>query len=158
MKYFISRTDSRNPKHNVIVLRRPKLVHISALLRSNSGAVPLAEKTYRLFLRNGQVREGRTDVDGFVNESGLTPGDYEMEIEGAAGRFIVPTTPVHVCRRPIRLPGHILFEPDEESAEEELPSDFDSDEEFFNPVDEREPDGQEWEDVDEFIVGEEEDV
>ena len=86
------------------------LVHISVLLRSNSGAVPLANRKYKIFLEEGQVLEGTTDREGLVSHEDVPPGDYPLEIEGRGVPTRVPTVPNNVTRRTLRVKGYYLFE------------------------------------------------
>ena len=118
MSFHVSRTDRRNETHNSLVLKRPKLAHISLLLKSNSGAVPLSNRPYRLFVK-GKGIQGTTDNDGLLEHSNIPPGDYELEIEGLDQHIVVPTVPIHIVRRPQRVPGFFLFEEKSENESEE---------------------------------------
>jgi hypothetical protein len=117
MSYTVSRTRVENPTKNTVVLRRSRPAHISALLRSNSGAVPLANRPYRITLPGGELREGVTGADGLVEEPCLPPGDHLMWVQGLSCMFPVPTTPVHIRRRPLRVPGYLLIESEQEASE-----------------------------------------
>jgi hypothetical protein len=86
------------------------LSHISVLLHSNSGAVPLSDCAYRIYINESRILEGKTDKDGFVYHPNVPPGDYRMEIEGLEGDILVPTQPTHIARRITRVPGYFLFE------------------------------------------------
>jgi hypothetical protein len=145
MDFHVARVSEGSSDKNTLVLVRERLAHISTILRSNSGAVPLGNLSYRVFLPGGEVREGTSDEDGFLEEADLPPGDYPMEIEGLTDRFVVPTTPVHIRRRPIRVPGYFLM-PSEESTSEDGPSDHDTSCEDEAVV----QDEAEWESLEEF--------
>jgi len=81
------------------------LSHISLLLRSNSGSVPVANRKYRIRINEKRILQGTTDEDGFVNHPLIPPGDYPMDVEGVTDEVIVPTLPVHLARRLTRVPG-----------------------------------------------------
>lgn len=146
MSFYISRTDKRNETHNSLVLRRTKLAHISVLLRSNSGAIPLSNRSYKLFIRGKEI-EGTTDEDGLIEHSKIPPGDYEIEIEGLEGRMLMPTLPNHISRCPLRVTGFFLFE--ENNAEDE-DDELTEEEMTLLPIeigDEDDDDSDDWEEI-----------
>jgi hypothetical protein len=116
----VARVDQDQSIHNTLVIRRPKLAHIHSLLRSNSGAMPIANSKYVLMVPGYADREGQTDKDGLVHEQKLEPGDYEIEIQGMQGQFLLSTTPLHIQRRLTRLPDWALFQA---SDSEPMPTD-----------------------------------
>jgi hypothetical protein len=83
-----------------------RLAHISVLLRSNSGCVPLANRPYKVFVQD-QVLEGATDADGLVSHEDIPPDDYKLEIDGHS--TFVPTTPKSVTRCVHQVEGYYLF-------------------------------------------------
>lgn len=126
---------------NTLILRT-KLSHISLLLRSNSGAVPLANKSYRIHLPNNCVVEGRTDENGLIEHQNVPPGDYQLDIEGSFST-VIPSTPPHITRSIIRIPDYMLFQ--EESYEDE--NQLSTDEESGQEIVIRDLDQEGWEDV-----------
>jgi len=141
----VSRVSDGSSNRNTLVLIRPRLAHISAILRSNSGAVPLGNLTYRVILPEGEVREGASDEEGFFEEAEVPPGDYPMEIEGLSARFLVPTTPVHIRRRPLRVPGYFLMPCEEGAFEDDTLAEGEPPEDEAAMQDEAE-----WEDLETF--------
>jgi hypothetical protein len=114
--------------------------HISVILLSNSGLVPLADLSYRLHLGSDRVIEGTTDGDGFLSHADVPVGDYRMELEGYRSEFTVPSMPTDVERYPLRVPGYMLFTDD--TPEESLPEYEESEELDLNDIDEAE-----WDDL-----------
>jgi hypothetical protein len=84
--------------------------HISVLLRSNSGAVPLTEIPYRIILEDGLPLEGKTGTEGLIQHEDVPPGDYELELKGEKVEVLVPTLPKHMDRRTLRVPNFFLFD------------------------------------------------
>lgn len=155
--YRVSRTDRRRMSHNVLALRRPKLAHISVLLRSNSGAVPLANVSYTIYTKAGRELRGKTDEDGLVYHSNVPPGDYQMEIEGFEHRVEVPTLPTHIDRRPLRVPDFLLFPEEDQYADEDLLVE-EEDEVDVQPMGTLDENDDEWEDVEDYEPEEPEDA
>jgi hypothetical protein len=139
----VSRTRSGATDKNTLVL--PKLSHISVLLRSNSGSVPIANSQYRIELADGSVLEGTTDEHGLIAHRNVPPGDYPLEI-GGSFRTTVPTLPVHISQRTLRVPDYLLFEEDSYDDTEGLSSDEEieeAEEVELQPLE----DDEAWEDV-----------
>jgi len=95
------------------------LSHISVLLRSNSGAVPLSNLAYRIHISESKILEGKTDKEGLVHHSNIPPGDYRMKIEGFEDEILVSTLPTHIVRRITRVPDYFLFEKGSEKEDVE---------------------------------------
>jgi len=91
-------------------------VHISVLLRSNSGAVPLADLAYKIFA--DRVLEGKTDKDGLIQHDSVPPGDYELELDGKKVTTLVPTLPRRFSRRTLRIDDFFLLD---DSDPDDLP-------------------------------------
>ncbi len=127
--------------YNTLILRT-KLSHISLLLKSNSGAVPIANKSYRIHLPNNCVVEGRTDGDGLIECQNVPPGDYRLDIEGSFST-VIPSTPTHIIRCLIRIPDYLLFQ--EESYEDV--TQLSTDEESGKEIVIRDIDQKGWENV-----------
>ena len=104
---FYHRLSSKSPCEQLLQLTG---AHISVMLRSNSGAVPIASAKCRVFLDDGRVLEGQTDADGFIQHEDVPPGDYELEVNGKKVGPLVPTIPKHLDRRILRLPEFFLFD------------------------------------------------
>jgi hypothetical protein len=102
---FYDRLAFRSPCE---ALDRASLSHISLLLRSNSGSVPVSGKKYRIRISDKRILEGTTDDEGLVSHTLVPPGDYPLELEGLEGELIVPTLPTHLTRRATRVPGFFL--------------------------------------------------
>lgn len=133
MTFFVARAHGDSSARNTLVLLRPQLAHISVLLRSNSGAVALADRAYRVVVAPDRIVEGRTDAAGLVEIPDLPPGDYVLDVDGLSRPIKIPTTPARIVRRPTRVPDFLLFDrepdppddprdptPDDESEETEL--------------------------------------
>ncbi len=118
MTFHVARAHAESSTRNTLVLVRPKLAHISVLLRSNSGAVPLADRGYRVVVGPERIVEGRTDSAGLVEIPDLAPGDYVLDLDGLARPISVPTTPAHITRRPMRVPDLLLFEREDDPADD----------------------------------------
>lgn len=84
--------------------------HISLLLRSNSGAVPLQNLSYRIRISESRILEGKTDEDGLVSHPDIPFGDYPLEIEGLEGSVLIPAISQQHLRRLTRIPGYYLYE------------------------------------------------
>ena len=104
---FYDRLVDKSPCESV---RNLSLSHISVLLRSNSGAMPLAQRVYRIRLGNGRVLEGKTDENGLIAHANISPGDYPIELDGVTVDTLVPTLPGHLENCVLRVPDVFLFE------------------------------------------------
>lgn len=95
----------------VLVGSLPKtlLSHLSLLLRSNSGSYPIKNHPYRIQTGEGELR-GTTDEDGFLCHKNVPPGDYALTIDGIEGVTLVPTLPLDIERREIRIDGYYLYD------------------------------------------------
>jgi hypothetical protein len=82
--------------------------HISLLLRSNSGCVPLANLKYKITITPERVLNGTTDADGLVEHEDIPPGDYLMEIGNH--KTFVPATPVFRSRREHQVEDFFLLD------------------------------------------------
>jgi hypothetical protein len=104
---FYDRLSNNSPCE---LLDRESLSHISVLLRSNSGAVALANLPYRIQIGEARVLKGTTDKDGLVEHDHIPPGDYPIELEGKPMDTLVPTLPLHLSRCELRVPDFFLFQ------------------------------------------------
>ncbi len=102
---FYDRLAFRSPCEQ---LDRAGLSHISLLLHSNSGSVPVAGTKYNIRINDKRLLQGTTDDEGLVSHPLIPPGDYPLELEGLDGALIVPTLPLHLVRRVTRVPGFFL--------------------------------------------------
>lgn len=84
----------------------PKNCHISVVLFSNSGCVPLANRPFELSVRGGSVVRGTTDEDGFLSHGPVAAGDHLLVIDGT--ETIVGATRPEIERRPHMVQGHVL--------------------------------------------------
>jgi outer membrane protein OmpA-like peptidoglycan-associated protein len=100
---FYDRLASRSPCEAIL-----QGVHISVLLRSNSGAMPLAKLRYKIFA--DRVLEGTTDKDGLIQHDSVPPGDYALELDGRRVVTLVPTMPRHFSKRTLRIDDFFLIE------------------------------------------------
>jgi outer membrane protein OmpA-like peptidoglycan-associated protein len=82
--------------------------HISVLLRSNSGAVPLARRKYSIRVSDRHTLRGTTDQDGLCFHPNVPPGDYPLFIDDIDTGAIIPTLPKHLTRRLTRVPMFYL--------------------------------------------------
>jgi len=113
MDFIVSRTNDRQRTKNRLALCRPRPTHISVLLRSNSGAVPIANRSYRILVGD-RVLEGTTDENGLIAHPGVPPGDYPMFVDGCEEQILVSTLPTCVTRSPVRGPGLFLYAEEED--------------------------------------------
>jgi hypothetical protein len=104
---FYDRLSNRSPCETI---GAATLCHISVLLRSNSGAVALAERRYRINV-DGAFLKGTTDTDGFLEHRNVPPGEYPLELDGRETQTFLATSPLSVSRIPVRVVGAFLFEP-----------------------------------------------
>lgn len=104
---FYDRLNNNSPCES---LDRTLFSHISVLLRSNSGAVPLAKVNYKIKVNEGRTLTGVTDKNGLIKHSHIPPGDYPIELEGKPMDTLVPTLPVHIAPCELRVPDFFLFD------------------------------------------------
>ncbi len=106
---------------------------ISIVLRSNSGAVPLAKLPYRLVTEDGPDLAGTTDKNGLIAHPHVAPGDYVLVLNGTTTDIAIPTVPQDIKRVPLRVPDAVLFttndpppvgDEDEPKPDVEDPGDF----------------------------------
>jgi hypothetical protein len=86
---------------------RPRDRHVSVILLSNSGNLPLANRSLTLTIEEGPTLEGSTDADGVFEQTGLPAGDHLLAIDGQ--ETFVPATPLSVTKRPHVVGGHVLI-------------------------------------------------
>ena len=84
----------------------PRVGHISAVLYSNSGMVPLKERPYKLALEGGPDLSGTTTAQGEITHTAVPIGDYLLEIDGS--RCFVPTVVEPDEKLPIRVRKYYL--------------------------------------------------
>lgn len=82
--------------------------HLSLLLRSNSGCVPIAKKKYKVTIAPDRILEGTTDDKGLVQHPDIPPGDYKLEVDGHT--TFVPATPTFREPREHQVHDYFLFE------------------------------------------------
>jgi hypothetical protein len=124
---FFQRISSSSPCHQVLDVAGS---HISVLLRSNSGAVPLVNLSYRIRIDDDKVLEGKTDEDGLIQHPDVPPGDYPLELGGKKVDTLVHTLPEHIERCPLRIPDYLLFD----DPNGELPDGSEPDEVTFSGI------------------------
>lgn len=106
---FYQRLSTLSPCEGAIPMPSTEC-HISVLLRSNSGAMALADRPYRIRLDDGRILGGRTDQDGLIIHTNVPPGDYPLELDCEETGTLVPTSPTNVERIPLRVINKMLFE------------------------------------------------
>ncbi len=106
---FYQRLTNQSPCEKVLRLDGS---HISVLLRSNSGAVPLAQLEYSIAIDDGQTLTGKTDDDGLIQHDDVPPGDYPLTLDGKQVDLLVPTLPKYLEKRLTRVPNFYLFDDD----------------------------------------------
>ena len=82
--------------------------HISAILLSNSGSVPLAD-TKVVLLTSSDRKEGTTDADGFIEFKETPVGDYKLLLPDLNASVVVPAVPTDVEKTPVCVAGFELF-------------------------------------------------
>jgi len=92
------------------------LSNISAVLYSNSGLVPLANRKYTLQLDKGKILKGTTDAEGFLQHLLVPPGDYTLLIDDI--KSVVPTVQDPNERLPVRVRGYLFEGNIEENVED----------------------------------------
>jgi len=116
--------------------------HLSLILLSNSGQVPLAEVAYRIRLSPGSVIDGTTDADGKLQHDNIPLGQYQMLVDGAPDPIYVEATPNDISDCPVRVSGYMLFAEDDDTDVDDLPTEEDPEEFILNDIDD-----EGWEDV-----------
>ncbi|MDH4267529.1 MAG: hypothetical protein OEW45_18030 [Deltaproteobacteria bacterium] len=124
--------------HNVLKQVPTPLSNISAVLYSNSGLVPLANRKYTLQLGKERTLAGKTDEKGFLQHLDVPPGDYTLMIDGV--NSVVPTVANPDERLPLRVGGYNLLPADVVLKEEGSEDEEDEEEETAEA---------EWEDLEE---------
>jgi hypothetical protein len=124
---------ARNSTNTVRV--HPRVGHISAVLYSNSGMVPLKERAYKLAREGGPELSGKTTAEGEISHAAVPIGDYLLEIDGS--RCYVPTVVEPDEKLRIRVRKYYLVPEQEPERQSTLP---DSQEEDLDTSD--------WEDLD----------
>lgn len=89
---------------------RPRDRHISVVLLSNSGNLPLAERKLTLNVDGDPPFEGSTDEDGVFEKRNLPAGDHLLSID--AVEVFVSSTPTDIVKRPHVVVGHVLITED----------------------------------------------
>lgn len=101
--------------------------HISVVLVSNSGNVPLADTKVLVVTAKDRL-EGTTDKDGYVAFERVPIGEYKMLLPDLEATVVVPSVPTDVEKLPVCVAGFELFgkEPkvpsDVEESDDGLPS------------------------------------
>jgi len=116
--------------------------HLSLILLSNSGQVPLAEVNYRIRLSPGNVIDGTTDAEGKVQHDDIALGEYELSVEGPSSTVHVAATPTDISDNPVRVTGYMLFTDEDPPDDNDFPDVEDQDEIILNEIDE-----EGWEDM-----------
>jgi len=88
--------------------------HISVVLLSNSGRVPLAGVKYRIKVSPDCTLSGTTSTAGLISHSPVPQGTYGMEVEGVAGEVLVPAFPREVTDYELPVAGYMLSGEDPE--------------------------------------------
>jgi hypothetical protein len=128
-----NRISKRNP--NTLNIAPPALSNISAMLYSNSGLVPLADREYTLQLGDGKKLHGKTDAEGFLQHLDVPAGDYDLAIDGV--KWVVPTVANPEERLPIRVSNYYLIPGNEEEGEDEAEGGFEDEGCAVIPVESR---------------------
>lgn len=100
--------------------------HISVILLSNSGSVPVAD-TKCVLTTSDQRLEGTTDSDGFVEFKELPIGEYKLELVDLDAVVFVPAVPKDTEKVPVCVAGYALFGKDPSDPEPEEGTESDSD-------------------------------
>jgi len=100
--------------------------HISAVLLSNSGNVPVAD-TKCVLTTADQRLEGTTDADGFIEFKEIPIDEYKLELVDHGAVVAVPAVPKDAEKVPVCVAGFELFgkDPSETQSDEEASSDSD---------------------------------
>ncbi len=82
--------------------------HISVLLLSNSGTVPIAD-TKVVLVRQTERIEATTDKDGLVSVDKIPIGEYKLELPEFDAAVVVSAVPTDVEKVPVCVAGYELF-------------------------------------------------
>jgi len=82
---------------------------ISVVLLSNSGNVPLVNRTVTLNVTGDPPFSGSTDANGVFEKLGVPPGDHLLTVDGIS--CFVSATPASIVQRPHVIAGHVLIDP-----------------------------------------------
>lgn len=102
---------------NVLNTTPTQLSNISAVLYSNSSFVPLVNRKYTLQLSKGEILEGKTDQEGYLQHLDIPAGDYDLVIDRV--EWTIPTVADPDERLPIRVKEYYLVPKDDEQGEED---------------------------------------
>lgn len=94
----------------VSAIGTPRDRHISVVLLSNSGNVPLKQRALTLTVEGEPAREGTTDDNGVFEQTGLPAGDHLLKVDGFD--TFVAATPTTIVQRPHVVVGHVLISED----------------------------------------------
>ncbi len=89
---------------------RPRDRHMSVILLSNSGNLPLADRKLTLNVDGDPPFEGSTDADGAFEKLNLPAGDHLLTVDGV--EVFVSATPTDIVKRPHVVVGHVLITED----------------------------------------------
>jgi hypothetical protein len=124
-------------RHELNTLRQeePVISHLSAVLFSNSGIVPLSNRPYELSF-GGEILQGTTDGDGYLQHELVEPGDWSITIDGVQG--YVPTVADPEERLAVRIKGYMIVHevPEQAVVHEDEEDEDDPDDEDWEPLDE----------------------
>ena len=115
---FLLTGDDNKEKISIRTGKRTSFVYynwlssISAVLYSNSGIVPLANRKYSLQLEKGEILKGKTDTEGYLQHLNVPPGDYTLIIDNV--KSVIPTVADPNERLSIRVRGYFFTEGDQE--------------------------------------------
>lgn len=94
-------------EHAVGVGKEPADLHVSVLLRSNSGRVPIVDRPFVFHFGDGRELVGKTGLDGLVEVEGLHADDYQLYVDKVG--VMVPAMPTTDTNRPTRIPGYYIY-------------------------------------------------
>jgi outer membrane protein OmpA-like peptidoglycan-associated protein len=95
-------------EHEDDIVNPPGDLHVSVLLRSNSGHVPPVGREFILHSGDGRQSRGTVGEDGRVEANGLYATDYLLEVDGVT--VWVPAMPLEFVDRLTRIPGYYLYD------------------------------------------------
>ena len=94
----------------ISAIGNPRDRHVSVILLSNSGNVPLKQRAVTLTIEGEPPLEGKTDDNGVFEQPGLPAGDHRLRVDGVDS--FVAATPTSIVQRPHVVVGHILIAED----------------------------------------------